>query len=229
MSKEERSGGEQSEPSALFPEWSTGAFRVALSLLALAALGIPATLWAWERTPYVEGTQDPKEQPVKFDHRHHVRDDGIPCLYCHADAERTSVAGVPAVSLCMGCHGQIWTESPELEPVRRAYFNGAPLAWERVTRLPHFVFFDHASHVTRGVGCVTCHGHVDSMAEVYAVEPFTMKFCLDCHRAPEPRLQPRDRVADFDWQPSAAATARVRAELAADPVHPGTDCTTCHR
>ena len=204
-------------------------FRLALGALALGALAIPTTLWAWERTPYVRGTDDPKDQPVKFDHRHHVRDDGIPCLYCHADAARAAYAGVPAVSLCMGCHNQIWTESPELEPVRRAYFEGAPLAWERVTRLPHFVFFDHASHVTRGVGCVTCHGQVDSMAEVYAVEPFTMKFCLDCHREPERSLRPRSEVASVDFQPSPESSARVRSELAAAPVHPGTDCTTCHR
>src|SRR5262249_14990030 len=131
-------------------------------------------------------------------------------------------AGMPAVSVCMGCHAQIRTQSPQLEPVRNAYAGTATLAWRRVTRLPDFVFFDHSAHVTHGVGCPTCHGDVAHMARVYAVETFTMKFCLDCHRAP--------RIAttadDYDWAaPSSAEQQRYFAKTAA----PGTDCSTCHR
>jgi Cytochrome c7 and related cytochrome c len=213
----------------LFPIWGTTVFRVTLVVVALTVLAIPSALWAWERTPYVAGTGDPKAQPVKFDHRHHVRDNGIPCLYCHRDAERSSSAGMPAVSLCMGCHAQVWTSSPELAEVRRAYFDQIPLAWERVSRLPDFVFFDHASHVTRGVGCVTCHGRVDLMAEVYAVSPFTMDFCLDCHRSPEKSLRPQDKETDMEWVPNRSTQAAELTFLAQHPVHPGTDCTSCHR
>ena len=213
----------------LFPIWSTTVFRAALVVAALMGLAIPSALWAWERTPYVAGTGGPKSQPVKFDHRHHVRDNGIPCLYCHRDAERSSSAGVPAVSLCMGCHAQVWASSPELAEVRRAYFERTPLAWQRVSRLPDFVFFDHASHVTHGVGCVTCHGRVDLMAEVYAVSPFTMDFCLDCHRSPEKSLRPLDKETDMEWVPNRGTEAIETAFLAKHPVHPGTDCTSCHR
>jgi hypothetical protein len=167
----------------LFPAWSTSVFRGALALLGALVLGVPLGLLAWERSPYVTGVGEQRTQPVKFDHRHHVRDDGIACMYCHTDAARSSSAGMPAASLCMGCHGQIWPDSAELAPVRAAYFSGADFAWERVTRLPHFVFFDHSIHVSRGVACETCHGRIDAMAEVHAVQPFTMEFCLDCHRS----------------------------------------------
>jgi len=129
----------------------------------------------------------------------------------------------------MGCHAQIWSNSPELTPIREAYFSGAPLAWNRVTRLPAFVFFDHSIHVGKGVGCVSCHGHVDRMAEVYAVEPLTMKFCLDCHRSPDAHLRPLAEIANMDWQSPASGPqsgARLRQRLA---VQPQTDCTTCHR
>jgi len=192
-------------------------------------LSIPAALWAWERTPYVAGHDTPLNQPVKFDHRHHVRDDGIACRYCHADYTRSASAGMPAVSVCMGCHSQVWTNSNELSAVRAAYYAGTPLAWERVTRLPHFVYFDHSIHVSHGVGCVSCHGRVDQMAEVYAVNTFTMDFCLDCHRSPERALRPLDQVANMEWSPadpSLASAVRLRRAL---DVRPGTDCTTCHR
>lgn len=213
----------------LFPPWSTTVLRAGLGLICLALVAAPSLLWAWERTPYVSGEQDPKPQPIKFDHRHHVRDDGISCFYCHTDARRAATAGMPAASICMGCHAQVWKDSDELEPLREAYFSGAGLAWERVTRLPDFVFFDHSIHIAKGVGCVTCHGRVDLMAQVYAVKPFTMHFCLDCHRAPEAFLRPPSRVADMEWpaaSPSERQGPRLRSQL---HVHPKTDCTTCHR
>jgi cytochrome c7-like protein len=204
-------------------------FRLALVLTAIGIASVPAVLWAWERTPYVTGTGDPRAQPVKFDHRHHVRDDGIACTYCHAEVSRSSSAGMPAVSVCMGCHAQIWTESPELAPIRDAYFSDTALAWQRVTRLPHFVFFDHSIHVAKGVGCVSCHGRVDLMAQVYAVEPFTMGFCLDCHRAPNASLRPPSEVTNMEWAPTISAEDLGSKLRAAGNVNPGTDCTDCHR
>jgi hypothetical protein len=226
---QEQTNGDEAWGKPLFPVWSTGVFRLALMLGVVALVSIPAGLWAWERTPYVTGVGTPRPQPIKFDHRHHVRDDGIACTYCHSDAARSASAGMPASSLCMGCHSQIWTNSPELAPVREAYFADAPLSWNRVTRLPQFVYFDHSIHIAKGVGCVSCHGRVDLMAQVYAVEPFTMEFCLDCHRSPDARLRPPSEVANMEWQPSGSAAesgARLRQRL---NVSPPTDCTTCHR
>jgi hypothetical protein len=221
--------GDEARDGPLFPDWSTAVFRLVLVVGVGALVAIPAGLWAWERTPYITGVGTPRPQPVKFDHRHHVRDDGIACTYCHSDVARSASAGMPAASLCMGCHSQIWTNSAELAPVRQAYFAGAPLSWNRVTRLPAFVYFNHSIHVTKGVGCVSCHGRVDRMAQVYAVEPFTMQFCLDCHRSPDARLRPLSEIANMEWQPSGSAAesgARLRQQL---DVEPPTDCTTCHR
>ncbi|HEY2408812.1 MAG TPA: cytochrome c3 family protein [Polyangiaceae bacterium] len=211
-------------PSGLFPSWATPALRALLFSCVCLVLLVPTLLWAWQRTPYVTDELDPKVQPVKFDHRHHVHDDGISCAYCHADAFRSANAGMPAVSVCMGCHAQIWGHSPELEPVRNAYFSGARLEWQRVTRVPDFVFFDHSVHTNNGVACTSCHGRVDQMAQVYSVEAFNMDFCLDCHRHPAGRVRPVEHVLDPDWRPPSGRALEHTPE-----VQPRTDCTTCHR
>lgn len=213
----------------LFPESANSIYWTAIALLGTSAIAVPALMIAWARTPYSTGEQEAVTQPVKFDHRHHVRDDGIDCLYCHAGAKKTPNAGVPATSVCMGCHGQIWIASPELTRVRDSWFEDRPIRWERVNTLPDFVFFNHSIHVNKGVGCVSCHGRVDQMAQVYAAEPLTMRWCLDCHRHPEEHLRPLDKITDMEWKPSEPQEElgkRLRAELGVRSI---VDCTGCHR
>src|SRR5579862_9501596 len=140
----------------------------------LASLLLP---WVLVRSPYYTGQLDPRDQPVQFDHRHHVRDDGIDCRYCHYDVTRARFAGIPETELCMGCHSQIWNQSPMLEPVRRSFFERRPIRWQRVYALPDFVYFDHSIHIAKGVGCETCHGRVDTMGAVYAANNVQMGWC----------------------------------------------------
>jgi hypothetical protein len=130
----------------------------------------------------------------------------------------------------MGCHSQIWPESLQLEPVRRSYFSGAPLEWERVHKVPDYVYFNHAIHVNKGVGCENCHGRVDKMALDYQVETLSMGWCLNCHRSPAEHLRPLDQVTSMDWQPPPGQRAALGAALARKyGVRSLTDCTTCHR
>src|SRR5579864_7790696 len=95
----------------LFPPWSDTVFRLCLVLAVGGVLSIPASLMLWVRTPYVTKENEPVEQPVQFDHRHHVRDDGIDCLYCHYEATRSPHAAAPPTAVCMNCHSQIWQKS----------------------------------------------------------------------------------------------------------------------
>jgi hypothetical protein len=176
------------------------------------------------------GQDEQVMQPIKFDHRHHVRDDGIDCRYCHDGATRSAYAGVPATSVCMGCHSQVWPQSPELLALRESYFRNERIEWKRVNALPRFVFFDHSIHVAKGVGCVNCHGRVDLMAQVYQTDPLSMGWCLDCHRDPVPHLRPPEKVVDMEWTPAPATQEEVgRAVQERYDVHPTTDCTGCHR
>ena len=68
--------------------------------------------------------------------------------------------------------------------------------------MPNYAYFDHSAHVTRGVGCVSCHGRVDTMEQVTQVERLSMGWCLECHRNPEPHLRPREFVTRMDWTPN---------------------------
>ena len=213
----------------LFPVWSNSLFRFAIGLGVAGVAGVPLLAMIVARAPYETGQHELIMQPIKFDHRHHVRDDGIDCIYCHSGANRSPYAGIPAVSVCMGCHSQIWTSSPELTRLREAYFADKPIEWARVNNLPRHVFFNHSIHVAKGVGCVTCHGRVDLMGQVYQEEPLLMQWCLDCHRHPEEHLRPPDKVTDMEWAPDRPQ-AEVGREIATQvDIHPTTDCTGCHR
>jgi hypothetical protein len=170
--------------AALFPRWTNTAYWIAIGALLVTATLLVATPMIVIRTPYGTDQFRPVVQPVEFDHRHHVRDDGIDCLYCHPNAERTPYAGIPPTEVCMGCHAQIWAESPMLVPVRTSWETGVSISWKRVNALPDHVYFNHSVHVHKGIACARCHGAVDTMARVQRVAPLTMKWCLDCHRDP---------------------------------------------
>lgn len=208
------------------PPGADSLLRLAIGLAFAIAIGGPLLLMAWVRTPLERGDREPLDQPIQFDHRHHVRDDGIDCLYCHVDATRSPYAGVPDTELCMGCHGQVWPESPELAALRASWLEQRPIAWRRVADVPDFVFFDHAAHVRRRVGCETCHGRVDQMAIVHRAESFRMTFCTDCHADPDPHLRPDDEITAMGVVPDRERGRQIRAELAIDPP---IDCSGCHR
>lgn len=164
------------------------------SILALGAA--PLVLFyagsTISRSPYNTKQGVPINQPVPFSHKHHVKELGIDCRFCHPSVEKSPTAGIPAVETCMTCHSQIWTNSPLLDPVRKAYENGTPIqfkngdkGWNVVNKVPEFVYFNHSIHVNRGVSCNQCHGPIQEMQITYKGKPFAMAWCLECHRAPE--------------------------------------------
>jgi hypothetical protein len=213
----------------LFPRWVDTMTRVGLVAVVVGVGGCVGGLFALVRTPWRRGTQDDLAQPVQFDHRHHVQDAGIDCLYCHGQATRSPFAGVPTTQVCMGCHAQVWNESPALDPVRKSYFSGRPISWNRVHHVPDFVFFDHSAHLHVGIGCSACHGRVDEMAAVQQVAPLTMAWCLGCHRDPAPHLRPFDLLTDMTWEQQRHSPTRQRELARTRGVRSLTHCSACHR
>ncbi len=215
--------------SALFRPRSNTIFRLVLFLLVAGGAGTISGFMVYARTPYGQRRGVQVLQPIQFDHRHHVVDDGIDCRYCHNTVDRGPSAGVPSTELCLGCHSQIWNKSPLLDQVRESWFTGRPIRWVRVHILPQFVYFDHSIHVAKGIGCESCHGRVDQMAAVQQVAPLTMGWCLECHRNPVPNLRPQSAITAMGWQPKGEPAALGRELRQKYEIHTRTSCTTCHR
>jgi hypothetical protein len=169
------------------------------------------------------------EQPVAYSHALHVGRLGIDCRYCHSTVERSAHAAIPPTQTCMNCHSVIRANSEKLIPVKGGYATGMPVEWVRVHDLPDYVYFDHSAHVRRGVGCVSCHGRVDTMETVSQVEPLSMGWCLDCHRNPERHLRPVEFVTRLDWVPEEDRVALGRRLREEHNINPRVDCNTCHR
>ncbi|WP_434419991.1 cytochrome c3 family protein [Nannocystis pusilla] len=162
-------------------------------------------------------------QPVPFSHDHHVGGLGLDCRYCHETVERAAFAGVPATETCMHCHAHLFSDAPLLAAVRDSWAEDRPIRWQRVHDLPDFVYFDHSIHVHAGVGCETCHGRVDRMPRIRQYADLSMKWCLECHRDPNPHLRPPEAVFVMGWRPDPNAPA-----VALDD-EPHVSCSECHR
>jgi mono/diheme cytochrome c family protein len=186
----------------------------------LAVLAAAAAYWGfggWRRHR-LAGDQQGYEpvQPIAFSHELHAGKLTISCLYCHGGAERSDVAGVPPLGVCMNCHvavrssGGAKEPSPDIARVVAAYetrASSAPvsLSWVRVHHLPDYVHFSHRAHIGNNIQCQECHGPVQTMARVRQAAPLSMGWCISCHRTPE-------NSAPSHWK-------RVGGPL---------DCAACH-
>jgi hypothetical protein len=203
--------------------------RASLAAGLLAAGGGFGLVMALSRSPYVTRQGVAREQPVPFSHQHHVGGMGIDCRYCHTAVETSAVAGIPPTKTCMNCHSQIWVDSPTLEPVRASFRTGKSIEWVRVYDLPEFVYFNHSAHVNKGVGCSTCHGRVDLTPLLSQEQSLLMEWCLECHRAPERFLRPKEQVYNAAYEPPADQLELGRRLVKLYDAQPRTSCSTCHR
>ena len=162
-------------------------------VLALFAAMLALTGAVWFLGAFDDRGYAP-EQPIAYSHKLHAGDMHLDCLYCHFNADKGKHAGVPPMSVCMGCHTQVAVNRPEIKKLadiadKGSYVDdagvtheGGVVHWNRVHKLPDHVFFSHQWHVKGGVACQTCHGPVEEMPVVRQYATLTMGWCLDCHR-----------------------------------------------
>jgi hypothetical protein len=175
------------------PVWLLKRFWIFALLLVIGAV------WflVWFRGAFDDKGYAPL-QPIAFSHQHHAGELKIDCAFCHFNAERGKHAGVPPMSVCLGCHGAdkgaVQNKSPQIAKLldiaeKGSYTDqdgivheGGVVHWNRVHKLPDHVYFSHQWHVKAGVACQTCHGPVEEMAVVRQHATLSMGWCLDCHR-----------------------------------------------
>ena len=196
-------------------------------LIVVGSLIFTAILVA--RSNYVTRAHEFVEQPVQFSHRHHVKDDGIDCRYCHTSVETSAFAGIPPTKTCMNCHSQIWSQAPILEPIRASFREDRPVRWVRVHDLPDFVYFNHSIHVKKGMGCETCHGRIDQMPLTLQENTLQMEWCINCHRNPGGDGRPSAEIYTMGYKPPVPQSVMGQQLVNEYSIKPNTSCSTCHR
>ncbi|MGA2030220.1 MAG: cytochrome c3 family protein [Verrucomicrobiota bacterium] len=221
--------------SAIFPKWTNWLPLVLGVGAALAGGAVTAGVTYYFTPKYTRVGYEPI-QPVPFSHKVHAGQLGIDCRYCHSGVEKSWFSNIPAASTCMNCHNQVLKDDPRLAIVRESAATGKPIPWVQVHITPDYVYFNHSVHVARGISCVECHGRVDQMDEVYHAKPFSMSFCLDCHRDPAAHIRPPDKVTDLGWKwdSDPVKAAQMQEVNGAKFVHDWKveslqSCSACHR
>jgi hypothetical protein len=206
-----------------FAKWS-----IVGSLIFLVAL-----VWAMAAYARIANNRVgvPVEQPVAFAHNLHVAQLGIDCRYCHTSVETSAFANIPPTETCMTCHSQIRVGTPQLAVVQASWDTDTRIAWNRVHKLGDYTYFNHSAHINKGIGCSDCHGRIDQMAGIWKNEPMTMGWCLECHRAPERFVRPRQEVFNMAYQRPADQLTFGNSLVEAYNINRDKliQCSTCHR
>jgi len=122
-------------------------------------------------------------QPIAFNHKKHM-EQGLECDTCHRYYKTETFSGMPDIAVCLECHKEPVTQSPEEEKIRQFAKKGEKIPWRRLYKMPDHVFYSHRRHVILGkVECQTCHGTI-GQSEKPPTTPFvqmTMGWCMNCH------------------------------------------------
>ena len=132
----------------------------------------------------------------------------------------------------MTCHSQVWRDAPMLAPVRESWAEQRPLQWTRVHDLPEYTYFDHSIHIAKGIGCTSCHGRIDQMPLTAKGASLRMRWCLECHRAPQEKIRPQSEVFNLNWDAKSAGFTpenQGRKMVHDMRVESLQNCSTCHR
>jgi menaquinone reductase, multiheme cytochrome c subunit len=130
-----------------------------------------ALLIGWVVFPRVLYSQ--KQQPLDFLHKTHAEKSGLAdCNECHTPREDGTLAGLPAMEKCVGCHSEkVGQSASEAILVDRYIKPGQETPWLVYARQPANVWFSHAIHVKRAqLSCTECHATYGQSDQVRVYE-----------------------------------------------------------
>ena len=180
-------------------------------------------------------------QPIRFSHQLHAGKHKIDCQYCHIGASKGKASGIPTLNTCMNCHKAVTTgpvygkdEIAKIyaavgwDPDKKAYTGTPkPVEWIRIHNLPDHVYFNHSQHVVAGkVECQTCHGPVQTMAEVYQFAPLSMGWCVNCHRQTEVQFASNNYYSTYEKLHEDLKNKKID-KVTVEKIG-GTECAKCH-
>jgi len=189
-------------------------------------------------------TREGPAQPIFFSHVIHTGSYQIACQYCHANARRSSDAGIPSVEKCMGCHKIVAAQGNEqVQKLHGFWEKQQPVPWIRVFRIPEYAQFPHKNHVQAGLVCQTCHGRIEAMEQVHAKTgqnivndamnlaampvpgpKLTMGWCVECHRAVNAKGVQAVQPTPDAW----GAAPRPASADDKKPRNAPLECVACH-
>ena len=100
-----------------------------------------------------------------------------------------------------------------------------PVKFVRIHNLQSFVYFNHSQHVTvGGIACQNCHGPVQTYEIQKQFAPLTMKWCIDCHRKTEVKMEGNEYYTKIHEQLSKkyGVDKLTAAQMG------GLECGKCH-
>jgi hypothetical protein len=123
-------------------------------------------------------------QPVEFNHRLHVKEVELECNTCHLYYETSLHSGLPDLELCMECHEEALTESPEEQRLLELANGDIEVPFKKLFRMPDHVYYSHREHVALAdIECEICHGDIadSTVPPATALVNITMDTCVNCH------------------------------------------------
>ncbi len=171
------------------------------------------------------------DQPIKFSHKIHVKDNKIECLFCHNSPEFSRESGIPTTNVCLICHNKIKTGEMsgqfEISKINNSFKDKKPIEWIKIHNLPDHVFFSHSQHVTVGkIECQTCHGDIEEMHITSQYSTLSMGWCVKCHRESEIQFEENNYYSNHEELHRDIKAGKI-TKITADKIG-ANDCQKCH-
>lgn len=152
--------------------------------------------------------------PLHFSHSVHLTQGRATCRSCHEGAWTSTSARdrlLPAPAVCDRCHGPSHTQGAAKEGCPRCHVADGKNAAPRLLIPRANLFFPHAKHVTRNIGCAQCHGDLSRAERATRASLPRMQQCLTCHDQPDAAARGEAKSAcDTCHLPAVAGVAGGR-------------------